>query len=77
MLGLASKNGVSTMPGAMIVVRIPVSLRSARMASPIAWTACLVAEYREPGSGLRPAIDPVRSTWPRLSLRAGIAARTV
>jgi hypothetical protein len=31
-----SKNGVSTMPGSISVVRIPVSLRSARIASPIA-----------------------------------------
>ena len=60
MLGLLSKNGVSTIPGAMIVVRTPVSLRSARIASPIAWTACLVAEYSEPGSARRPATEPVR-----------------
>ena len=42
--GGLSKNGVSTMPGSISVTRTPVSLKSSRAASPIAVTACLVAE---------------------------------
>jgi hypothetical protein len=40
----ASKNGVSTMPGSISVTRTPESLSSWRAASPIAVTACFVAE---------------------------------
>ena len=39
-----SKNGVSTPPGSIRVVRTPVPFRSARMDSPIAVTAHFVAE---------------------------------
>ena len=42
--GGSSKNGVSTMPGSISVTRTPVSLKSSRAASPMAVTACLVAE---------------------------------
>ena len=45
------------MPGSISVVRMPVSLRSARTASPIAVTAHFVTEYSDPGmrAGLRPS----------------------
>ena len=39
-----SKNGVSTMPGSISVTLIGVSATSWRSASPMAVTACFVAE---------------------------------
>jgi hypothetical protein len=56
---------VSTIPGSITVTLMSVSATAWRSASPMAVTANLVAEYSEPGSARRPAIDLVsrRSTW--------------
>ena len=69
--GTFSKNGVSTIPGAITVTRTPVPSSSSRADSPIAWTACLVAEYSEPGMLRRPATEPVRSRCPFDFLQCG------
>src|SRR5581483_2174343 len=54
-----SKNGVSTIPGSIRVTRTPLPSSSSRADSPIAVTAHLVAEYKDPGSARRPATEPV------------------
>jgi hypothetical protein len=43
-VGRSSKNGVSTIPGSIRVTRTPLPYISWRSASPMAVTACLVAE---------------------------------